>query len=578
MRKVILLIASAVVFGFLHGKKATVAADDASSPKRIAHPDPVVALVFTTNSKVLVSEARAGELYKWNLETLSKEFRFADAGPTAAEARLRLVMNDPSYSEKVPGKVTPNLLAISPGDTTVADSHDVWSLSDGKWLYRIEHPRTKTIAHLTGEKVFMNGKPAQVFQPEQVPVVHWMTAAAISPDGKWYVGGDKTLWSLTDRKLKSDLRLVGDQLTRAQLRAICFTPDQRFVIAAYHNGKIHRWDLRFADKPAFTIRDVEENGTELANHIESATLTPDGRYLIVTLSVPLEKKYRRYQSLLVVEVFSGLIVREWDCGKSMMVCTAISPDGRFLATAGHADADGGTFWPYKDDRTIRVQNILTGEEVARFQKHTKNINCLAWSPDGKTLASGGDDGDILLWDVSKLPFRVPKPDGPLGSADEVWDGLGGGDAAKAFRLMRQLVGDPAATVPILRERLKRIPVADPQRIKELAAGLDSDKFNARRAAAKALAEYDVLALEEPLRRILAGKPSDEAREAVETLLGEGKTPNLPAVRNSRALQVLEWIGDDAAKAALGEVAKRPQPDSLARAAEAALARLKRFPH
>jgi hypothetical protein len=78
--------------------------------------------------------------------------------------------------------------------------------------------------------------------------------------------------------------------------------------------------------------------------------------------------------------------------------------------------------------------------------------------------------------------------------------------------MQHLTAYPDKAVTILGEQLKYVPVADPKRIQQLVAELDADEFLVRRAAAKALAEFDSLAIEEPLRKVLAGKPSDEARK------------------------------------------------------------------
>lgn len=44
---------------------------------------------------------------------------------------------------------------------------------------------------------------------------------------------------------------------------------------------------------------------------------------------------------------------------------------------------------------------VTGHDMVRYlatlTRHTAGVNCVRWSPDGRLLASGGDDGLLLLW-------------------------------------------------------------------------------------------------------------------------------------------------------------------------------------
>src|SRR5262249_33767686 len=58
---------------------------------------------------------------------------------------------------------------------------------------------------------------------------------------------------------------------------------------------------------------------------------------------------------------------------------AFSPDGKRLASAS-------------DDMTVRVWNMRTGQETRSLKGHTKAVNDVAFSPDGKLLVSGGGDG------------------------------------------------------------------------------------------------------------------------------------------------------------------------------------------
>lgn len=74
-------------------------------------------------------------------------------------------------------------------------------------------------------------------------------------------------------------------------------------------------------------------------------------------------------------------------------CLALSPDGKTVAVA-HAMSRGTP-----GNEQVRLYDLTTGQEVGRVLGHNRPIGSLAYLPDGETLATAGEDGLIKLWSV-----------------------------------------------------------------------------------------------------------------------------------------------------------------------------------
>jgi WD40 repeat protein len=83
-------------------------------------------------------------------------------------------------------------------------------------------------------------------------------------------------------------------------------------------------------------------------------------------------------------------------------CLAMSADGKSLASGG-------------EDGVVQLWDVAGAKPAAKLVDHKDWVVCLAFSPDGKQLASGSVDGTIRLWDVAgakkvaELPFKAPPP-------------------------------------------------------------------------------------------------------------------------------------------------------------------------
>jgi hypothetical protein len=144
--------------------------------------------------------------------------------------------------------------------------------------------------------------------------------------------------------------------------------------------------------------------------------------------------------------------------------------------------------------------------------------------------------------------------------------------------MTSLVAAAGQTVQRLRERLRPVPPVEARELARLVAALDSDRFAEREAAQKELGRLGDAAAA-ALRAALAGSPSLETRRRMEHLLEKqeaaGRAPSGERLRELRALQVLERIGNPEARQVLERLTQGAAGARLTQDARGALDRLAR---
>ena len=67
-------------------------------------------------------------------------------------------------------------------------------------------------------------------------------------------------------------------------------------------------------------------------------------------------------------------------------CVAFSPDGKVIASGG-------------GDGLVKFWDVATGQELFTLTGHRQYVTTLAFSADGKQLASAGWDGKVRVWDI-----------------------------------------------------------------------------------------------------------------------------------------------------------------------------------
>lgn len=235
-----------------------------------------------------------------------------------------------------------------------------------------------------------------------------VTCVAFSPDGQTIASGSLDhsvrLWDAATGRQLSLLDGHTDSV-----RCLAFSRDGRFLATGSHDRSLILWDVA-SKAQIWTKREHE-------HEVNGAAFTHDGGRLISTSTGTTIRMW---------EVATGQTVRilQNQVGTGPLT---VAPDGKTFATgdkAGnvklcdvasgqvllemtarhlggvHAIAftpDGRTLTSAGEDRIIRLSDPTTGIELLTLRGHATRINALAFSPDGQLLASASQDGAVKLW-------------------------------------------------------------------------------------------------------------------------------------------------------------------------------------
>jgi WD40 repeat protein len=410
------------------------------------------------------------------------------------------------------------------------------------------------------------GKERGVLEVGKVKVI----ALLFAPDGRSLAvgGGGQEGRSLTlfdTATFKETRKLQGPG---GAGNPLAFTPDGKLLLVG-DGGSLVLWEVA-TGKPRRQLgapprqRDADDGDVLMwfPNRmlpIETGlgvAVTRDGNHMIQA----------RGDSVCLVDLVSGRVAQRFEGPGVKLGAVALSPDGKLLA-AGAADA------------TVRLWDVAGGKELGALSGHRAEVHRLVFSADGKVLATASRDRTVLVWDVAEAieAARQQRTEAKATrDREELWNELAGEDAVRADRAMQTLLTTPKETVAFLKERLRPVAEATPERLKRLLADLDSGEFDEREKAAQELERLGEQA-EALLRQALAGKPSAELRRRLEPMVQklDQRVLSSEQVRDLRALEVLEKIAGAEARQVLEALAGGAALDRRTREAKAALERLGR---
>jgi WD40 repeat protein len=314
------------------------------------------------------------------------------------------------------------------------------------------------------------------------------------------------------------------------------------------------------DIVAGTRRQTLVGGEEINGNVGEPALaiSPDGLLAAEGLWKYFEKnrqvKYRLV-GIQVWEVVTGkpIVYVETDDELEDGCGLAFHPDGRRLLVVG--------------PETLRLYDMVPTKEVWHQPVAWHLLNAcygpLAFSPDGRTLATGHTDTSVLLWN---LPATTPAGPASVEQVSRWWKDLASESPLRGFTASLELAARPDQAVAMLRERLRPVAPVAAAEVRGWIADLDSEEFARRDAATRRLTEHG-RQVEAALRQTLARSPSPETRKRIEGLLEAASAPHGEELRQVRAVHVLRRIKTGTARELMDKLG---QGDRSARLTQEAL--------
>jgi RNA polymerase sigma factor (sigma-70 family) len=174
-------------------------------------------------------------------------------------------------------------------------------------------------------------------------------------------------------------------------RVAAISPDDHIFAAGGWDGIIRLYDIEDGKE----LRQLVGQEAEICG----LCFSPDGKFVTAVTGIPMPNKAqyfcrRRDPRMRIWEVATGKVIKTIDGTADGGWTVAWSPDGKSIAAGG-------------DDGKVRIWDVATGTLRSSLSGHTGAIMSLAYTSDGKQLLSGSTDTTVLVWDLTSVRKQAP---------------------------------------------------------------------------------------------------------------------------------------------------------------------------